>query len=262
MIIDCHTHAFPDAIAARALDAIGTRGGFRPVLDGTVGSLLRSMDRAGVDKSLLLNIATKPDQFVPILKFCAAIRSDRLIPFPSVHPDDPEMKSRLRTIKAEGYKGVKLHPYYQGFTLDEPRLDPLYATLEEEGLFLIAHTGYDVSYPFDDICGPRRIVAVLDRFPGLQFMTSHLGAWYDYDEVRRWLVGRPVYMDLAVTFGYLPDAELKALIEKHGPQYVCFGTDSPWVNQADDLAKLRALGLDADALAGIEGENARRFFGL
>jgi len=103
---------------------------------------------------------------------------------------------------------------------------------------------------------------VLDRFPGLRFSTSHLGAWYDYDAVRRHLVGRPVGMDIACSFGFLPDAEIKSLIEAHGPHQVFFGSDSPWVDQAETLARLRALGLAPEALAGIEGENARRFFGL
>jgi predicted TIM-barrel fold metal-dependent hydrolase len=262
MIVDCHTHAFPDGIAARAMAAIGKRGGFRQVLDGTVGGLLASMDKAGVDQSILLNIATKPDQFPAIMSFCAAARSDRIIPFPSVHPDDPEWKSRLSAIRAEGYKGIKLHPYYQQFLFDEERLFPLYARLEEEGLFLIAHTGYDISYPFDDRVGPARVVRVLDRFPGLKLMTSHLGAWYDYDEVRRWFVGRPIYMDISCTFGYLPAPEIKALIEAHGTQYVLFGSDSPWMAQEETLSDLRSLGFSPEVLALIEGENARRFFSL
>ncbi len=262
MIVDCHTHAFPDAIAARAIDAIGKHGSVRNVLDGTLGSLLASMDQAGVDKSFLLNIATKPDQFTAIMKFSAASRSDRIIPFPSVHPDDPELKSHLRAIRNEGYKGIKLHPYYQQFVFDEERLFPLYATLEEEGLFLIAHTGYDIAYPFDDYCRPRRIVQVLDRFPGLKFMASHLGAWMDYEEVRRWFIGRPIYMDLSCTFGYLAAPEIKTIIEQHGPQYVLFGSDSPWVGQAETLSDLRGLGFTPGELALIEGENARLFFGL
>jgi predicted TIM-barrel fold metal-dependent hydrolase len=262
MIVDCHTHAFPDSIAARAIESIGSHGKIRNVLDGTLGSLLGSMDRAGVDRSFLLNIATKPEQFPAIMTFCAASRSDRILPFPSVHPNDPDLKSHLRAIKAEGYKGIKLHSYYQQFVFDEDRLFPLYATLEEEGLCLIAHTGYDIAYPFDDICRPRRIVAVVDRFPGLKLMTSHLGAWMDYEEVRRWFIGRPIYMDISCTFGFLADSEVKDIIEQHGPEYVLFGSDSPWVGQAETLASLRGLGFSPDVLAMIEGKNAQRFFDL
>lgn len=262
MIIDCHTHAFPDAIAARALAAIESGTGPKHVLDGTVGGLLRSMDQAGIDKSLLFNIATKPDQFAPILKFCAAARSDRIVPFPSVHPADPELKKHLLAIKAEGYKGIKLHPYYQGFRFDEERVLPLYEILEAEGLILAAHTGYDVSFPFDEMGSPRQVLNVLNRFPGLKFMATHLGAWRDYDAVRRWFVGRPIYMDLSFTFGCLPNPEIRDIIEKHGPQYVFFGSDSPWVRPEETLADLRSLGFSPEITAMLEGENARRFFNL
>jgi predicted TIM-barrel fold metal-dependent hydrolase len=262
MIIDCHTHAFPDSIAAKALASIEYRGGSKHVLDGTLGSLLKSMDQAGIDKSLMLNIATRPEQFKPIMKFCQEARSDRIIPFPSVHPADPDLKSHLRTIKAEGYKGIKIHNYYQEFIFDEERIFPIYETLEEEGLFLVAHTGYDVSYPCEDHCRPERIVRVLDRFPKLKFMASHLGAWYDYEEVRRCFFGRPIYMEMSWAFRYLPAAEIKDIIEKHGTQYVCFGSDSPWVPQEETLADLRALGFSPDVEAALEGGNARTFFEL
>ncbi len=263
MIIDCHTHAFPDHLAARALASIESGGGdARHVLDGTVGNLLKSMDQAGIDKSLMLNIATKPDRFAPILKFCSAARCDRIIPFPSVHPDDPELKSHLKTIRAEGFLGIKLHPYYQDFLFDEERLFPLYASLVEEGLFLAAHTGYDISFGKIEKCCPERIIRVLDRFPGLKLMTTHLGAWNDYAEVRRWLIGRPIYLEISCASQCIPPAEIKDIIEKHGPQYVLFGSDSPWVAQEETLTGLRSLGLSPDILAMIEGNNARRFFGL
>jgi predicted TIM-barrel fold metal-dependent hydrolase len=262
MIIDCHTHAFPDAIAARAIASIESRGGSKHVLDGTLGSLLRSMDRSGIDKSLMLNIATKPNQFGPIMDFCAAARSERILPFPSVHPDDPELKSHLLAIKAEGYKGIKLHPYYQEFVFDEERLFPLYETLQAEGLCLIAHTGYDVSYPCDDICTPKQIVRVLDLFPEMRFVASHLGAWYDYDEVRRRFAGRPIYMEMSWAFRYLEKSEIRDIIEQHGPPYVFFGSDAPWVPQEETLADLRSLGFSPEITAMLEGGNARRFFGL
>jgi predicted TIM-barrel fold metal-dependent hydrolase len=262
MIIDCHTHAFPDAIADRAIETLEYRGGSKHVLDGRLGSLLASMDRAGVDASLLLNIATRPEQFEPIMAFCRSSRSDRILPFPSVHPRDPKLRDHIHAIKAEGFKGVKLHNYYQDFIFDEERVWPLYAALQEEGLILAAHTGYDISYPCDGTCTPERIIRVLDRFPEMKFMASHLGAWYDYEEVRRWFFGRPIYMEMSWSFRYLPAADIKDIIEKHGPRYVFFGSDSPWVAQEETLADLRALGFSPEIEALLEGGNAQHFFGL
>ncbi len=267
MIVDVHTHAFPDSLAARAIAAIEGHGqsGARHVLDGTVGDLLRSMDRAGIHCAVVLQIATKPEQYDSILRFCEAIRArhgDRLIPFPSVHPNDPALRDHLRQIHAEGFRGIKLHTHYQDFLFDEERILPLYETVEELGLILEAHTGHDIAFPRDGRCTPERICRILNRFPRLRFIASHFGAWLDFEEVRRWFTGRPIHFEISMSLPYIAPAEAKAFIEQHGPQYVFFGSDSPWADQAQTLADLRGLGLSPDALRQIEGENARRFLNL
>ena len=93
-IIDFHTHAFPEELAERAMKALLEEGKKKSDvtahLDGRVSSLLSSMDRNNIEKSIVCSIATKPSQFEPILAWSQKIRSDRLVPFPSLHPDDPE----------------------------------------------------------------------------------------------------------------------------------------------------------------------------
>ena len=147
-IIDFHTHAFPDALAARAMKALLAEApGIKAYLDGTVADLLRSMDKAGIEKSVVCCIATKPEQFEPILRWCTAIRSERLIPFPSVHPADPACVDGVRRIRAEGFPGIKLHPFYQDFFADEDRMFDLYEETIRQGLLLVMHTGYDIAFP-------------------------------------------------------------------------------------------------------------------
>ena len=93
-IIDMHVHAFPDALAQRAMAALEGPTDWKAIGDGTVGGLLRSMDAAGIDASVICNIATKPSQVEPIFQWCTQIASERIIPFPSVHPRDPEAVPR------------------------------------------------------------------------------------------------------------------------------------------------------------------------
>ncbi len=96
MVIDIHTHAFPDHLAPRAVAQLQAETeDIQAVLDGTTSDLLRSMDRAGIDASVVASIATRPEQFEPILRWSAAIRSPRLLPFPSVHPDAPRLVAGL-----------------------------------------------------------------------------------------------------------------------------------------------------------------------
>lgn len=111
--IDFHTHAFPDPIAKVAVPVLEKEGNIKAHLDGTVAALLASMERSGIDQSVLCSIATRPEQYGPILEWSRTIRSDRLIPLPSLHPDDPELLAHLHQIHAQGFKGVKMHPYYQ-----------------------------------------------------------------------------------------------------------------------------------------------------
>jgi len=85
-IIDFHAHAFPDALAERAIAHLEKEGNAKAFLDGKVSSLLASMDSAGIERAVVCSIATKPEQFAPILKWSREIASQRIIPLPSVHP--------------------------------------------------------------------------------------------------------------------------------------------------------------------------------
>ena len=56
-IIDFHTHAFPENVAARAIPALEKAGHVQAYTDGTSAGLLASMSRAGIDKSVICSIA-------------------------------------------------------------------------------------------------------------------------------------------------------------------------------------------------------------
>jgi predicted TIM-barrel fold metal-dependent hydrolase len=260
MIIDVHTHAFPDAIAARAIARLEV-GNCKAKHDGTVAGLLRSMDRAGIDRAVICSIATKPEQFGPILKWSREIASDRLIPLGSVHPADPDKAGRVRELKDAGMKGIKLHPYYQDFDLMAEALFPLYEAMAEAGLVLVSHTGYDMAFPPDGRAAPDRILRVMERFPGLRFVATHFGAWRDWVTVGRRLVGKPLLMEIALSLEDLPASEARAMLMAHPAECLMFGTDSPWGDQAEAVALLRALDLPAELQEKILWRNAARVFG-
>ncbi|HFQ89127.1 MAG TPA: amidohydrolase [Desulfobulbus sp.] len=259
--IDFHTHAFPDQVAASAIPALEEKGNVKAYLDGTVSDLLASMDRAGIEKSVICSIATRPEQFRPILDWSRAIRSPRIIPFPSVHPADPGCTEHIHRIAELGFKGIKLHPYYQDFFLDDPDLDPLYRAVADHGLLLVVHTGLDIGFPPDDRAAPQRILNLARRLPTLRLVTTHLGGWNMWDEVRRTLTGLPVYMELSFSLDFLDQIRLRDMIESHPPGYVLFGSDSPWADQATTLKMLGRLGLDEELYRGIVRENALGLLG-
>ncbi len=262
MIIDFHAHAFPDAVAEKAMPQLEAEGDIEAALDGTVSSLLRSMDAAGIHASVVASIATRPRQFEAILDWSSEIASERLVPFPSVHPGDPRAAEQVRRIHARGFKGVKLHPYYQDFRLDEDRLLPVYEAIEDLGLVLLCHTGFDLAFPRERRGDPVRVLHVLERFPRLKFVAAHLGAWEDWDEVERHLAGRPVYMDVSFAIDGIGPGRARRLLLRHPPEYVLFGTDSPWAGQRESIAQVRALALGEERERLLFGVNAARLLGL
>jgi predicted TIM-barrel fold metal-dependent hydrolase len=263
MVIDFHAHAFPDALAPRAMKALLEEApGVKAYLDGTLGDLLRSMDKTGIDKSVICCIATKPAQFEPILGWCEQSRSDRLVFFPSVHPADPGWRDAIRRIHKEGFQGVKLHPYYQDFVADEDRMLAFYEELSRHDLILVMHTGYDIAFPRVRRADPPRLSKIKDLFPDLRLVTTHLGAWEQWDEAERHLIGREIYMELSFAMDGLAPERARDMILRHPDDYVLFGTDSPWTDQAKTLAWLQKMNLPPQKIAKILAGNAQRLLDL
>jgi uncharacterized protein len=259
MIVDVHTHAFPDHLAARAMAQLqGETDQVLAVLDGTVNDLLRSMDRAGIDRSVVASIATKPAQFDPILRWSDSIRSARIEAFPSLCPLEPDAERKVRRAASEGFRGLKLHAYYQQFVLDDERLDRVYGAAAELGLILLLHCGFDIAFPRQRVADPVRLARVLDRFPGLCVIAAHLGGWMDWDEVELHLVGRPVYLDVSTSFDFIDRAQAKRILTQHPADRLLFGSDSPWVDQSATIEALRSFQLNPAVEHAILGANAAR----
>ena len=162
MLIDFHTHCFPDKIAERAIAKLSyVSGGMKPNTDGTLGGLLSSMDAQGVDISVVLNIATNAHQQTSVNDFAASIKSDRIVPFGSVFPDSPDVLDELDRIHEMGLVGVKLHPDYQGFSVDDPKMKPIYKKIASLGLVTVFHAGFDYGFPPPYGATPEKMAAAL-----------------------------------------------------------------------------------------------------
>lgn len=265
-VVDFHTHAFPDSLAPRALAAleVGGDGQWRAFLDGTVGGLLASMDAAAVDRAVVCPIATRPEQFDGILEWCRSIRSERIIPLASVHPAATDAVGQVRRAAEAGLPGLKLHPMFQDFVADDfDRMDRLYRAAAEAGLFIVLHSGCDIGFPGSDNAAPSRIAAVAARHPAMTIVAAHMGGWLSWEAVRAHLLGRfeNVWMETSFAAGFMEADALAELIRAQGVDKVLFGTDSPWADQGEELARIRALPLEAAELTAILGGNAARLLG-
>ena len=242
-IIDFHAHAFPDEVAASAIPYLEEEGGIKANHDGRITSLLHLMDKEGVEKSVICCIATRPSQFQSIISWSAQISSERIIPFPSFHPKDHHAVEHISQIKEEGFKGIKMHPYYQEFFLDDEKLFPAYEKISQLGLILVMHTGFDIAFPRIRRCDPQQVLNVVTHFPELKMVTTHLGAWQQWAEVEDLLAGKNIYMDISYTLDQIDRETARRILLKHPKEYVLFGTDSPWSGSQATYKYLQALNL-------------------
>ncbi len=262
MIIDMHTHAFPDSLAEKAMSALQEGCNVKAFLDGRIGSLLKSMDEAGIAVSVICSIATKPGQFFPIMEWSKTIVSDRIIPFLSIHPLDDDIREKVRITSGEGFKGIKMHPYYQGFRLDDRNMYTLYEEMTRYNLILISHTGFDMAFPHDRICDPQKIIEVAKNFPDLKFVATHFGSWMDWEEVESNLIGKNIHIETSFSIELMGGSKAKELIGMHPPDYLLFGTDSPWTDQKKSVDSLKSLNLGETLENKIFYKNAKRLLNI
>lgn len=178
MIIDFHTHAFPDRVAEKAIPKLAGIGGIDCFGDGTVGSLVSRMDEWGIDRAVVLNIATNPKQQTNVNNFAIEINTNhpRLYALGSIHPDSENIAEEARRLADAGIRGIKLHPDYMERPIDDEKYDAIFRACLENDLFVISHCGWDFISPDFIHCTPERIVKVLEKFPALRFVAAHMGA--------------------------------------------------------------------------------------
>ena len=231
--------------------------GIASVLSGNLDSLMASMDVAGIEQSVILSIATRPAHFSSIRAWSRTIASKRIIPFLSVSPADPQSRENVRIAAEEGFRGLKFHPYYQDFDLDDAAMDPVYAEMEEQGLICVCHTGFDHAFPFVRRADPARVLHVIKGFPRLAFVATHLGAWKDWERAEKELPGANLWIDTSYSLEFMSRDDARRLILCFPPDRVLFGSDSPWADQGRSLALLKGLSLGASREEAILSGNAR-----
>ncbi len=268
MIIDFHTHIFPDKIAEPCVNSLTERSGEPHFSDGKETSLIKKLDEARVDFAVNLPVLTKKEQFASIVSFAEGInekfyKGGRILSFGGIHPDDENYEEHLHTLKDKGFLGIKIHPDYQRELIDSDRFVRIIGLAKSLGLITLTHAGYDNVYPTDTKCTPTRILRLLDRIGGYdRLVLAHLGSLLYFDEVYESLAGENVYFDTANVFGRTDDATVVKIIEKHGDRKILFATDSPWTKINEYVSHFRSLGLPPESEERILGANALELLGI
>lgn len=260
MIVDAHVHIYPDKIAAKASRTIGEFYDIEMDYDGTVDRLLQVGDAAGVDRFLVHSVATTPSQVSRINDYIiaeVAAHADRFIGFATMHPDMEDFEGEFRRVMDAGLHGIKLHPDFQRFAINDARMDALYS-LAQGVCPILFHTG-DRRYAYSN---PGLVTPVAKRFPELKLICAHFGGYSEWESVRRAYDGLGVYVDTSSAFFKLSYEQGRALIDFFGEDHVLFGSDYPMWNAADEIAHVRALGLSPEVEEKIFWKNLYHLLGL
>lgn len=265
MVIDFHTHIFPDKIAARSIEHLENASGITAATNGTLAGLLDSMEKNKVDLSVILPVVTKPSQFESVNRFAAEVNEKykgKLISFGGIHPDSVDYKSELDCIKKLGLPGIKLHPDYQGVMIDDSRYMKIIEYADSLDLIIMVHAGVDIGLPDPVHCPPDKARKVIDSIKPDKLILAHLGGWKQWEEVYELLAGKDVYLDTSFTFDYIEQDMFLKILKKHGHEKVLFATDSPWSDAAKAVESVRNMPLEQKVIEDILSGNAKKILNI
>jgi predicted TIM-barrel fold metal-dependent hydrolase len=271
MLIDCHTHAFADKIADKAVKQLIDYYQIPTNFNGRLPELLKVANEAKLDAIVLLMAATRPEQVkpandwvlklaqIPAPKLQSLFKLDqipRIIPFGTFHPADPNWRAELQRLKMAGIKGLKLHPEFQGIDLADPGLGAFFEEAAAD-FVLMVHIG-DPKISPDNFSTPKKVRNLLRNFPKLRLIAAHLGGYYFWEEALTELAGQNIYLDTSSALSYIAPDLLRRIINRHDVARILFGSDYPLTSPAAEIRLLDQLDwLSSAAKELIYGENCR-----
>ncbi len=279
-IIDFHTHAFPDKIAGKTIELLSKKGGIPAHTDGTTEGLRKELFGAGISLGIVLPVVTRPEQFESITRFATQINEERilrktvnsgggenmataeLLSFGGIHPDSADYKKELKMLSELGFRGIKLHPDYQGVYFDDIRYMRIIEYASELGLIVITHAGVDIGFPDMVRCTPKRALKVIREINPEKLVLAHMGGWSLWEEVIDTLAGEQVYLDTAYSMGHISEEHFMSLCRAHGAEKILFATDCPWGNPKMDLETFLSMPLGKAEQEAMLHCNAERLLGL
>ena len=272
MIIDFHTHTFPEKIAKSAILKMQQDSHSAAFTYGTADELKASMSKAGIDFSVVLPVATNPLKVASINEASRQISDNMLHHFGCVHPDDENWYENLKAVAEFGMKGVKIHPVYQKHNIDDVEYLRIFEKCGELGLIVVTHSGNDIGFPGVVKCSPDMIKNAIKQVGDFTLVCAHMGGWKNWDEVHSLAGLKNIYIDTAFSLGeimpindgYYSPSELKMLsneqfisiINTFGSERVLFGTDSPWSDQEKEVNNIKNLKISQDDKENIFYKNA------
>ena len=249
MRIDIHAHAFHDKIADKVLHQLEGHYGITPVGTGKADDLIARLDRAGLDKAVVLTAATSPDQVIPANNWAIQLKKTmpRFIPFGTLHPEFDRNGEELERLAKNGIRGLKFHPDFQGFRMDDPKFYELMEKVDERFICMF-HVG-DTLPPDENPSCPKKMAALRKAFPAPVMIAAHMGGYRQWEYAMEHLAGCDVYVDCSSVLDFVDDDLLRRLVEAFTPDRILFGSDYPLYDAGDVIETISTrLGMSEERL--------------
>ena len=261
-VINSHCHIYPSKIAARAVEGIGDFYDLHMSLNGSVDDLIKDGNKVGVVHYLVHSVATTPKQVKSINKFISEevkAHPDLFTGFGTLHPDSEDIEADLDYLIELGLKGVKVHPDFQQFALNEERAFKMGEAIDERGLPIMIHCG-DFRY---DYSNPEQLKPFLEKFPNMLVIGAHFAGWSMWEEATKELAGTPnLVVDLSSSLYALSPETARELIHAYGADRVLWATDFPMWESESEMAMFDKIDLSDEERNMILYENAAKLLGL
>ena len=258
--IDIHTHVYPDAVAQKATDSIQdfyelSGGG----MNGTVSMLRDRGAEAGITEFVILPVSVTPERTRHINDFILQQTAtyDDFIGFGTVHAGMEHPGDEAQYIMDKGLRGIKMHPDFQRFDIDDPRLFAVYEAVSGR-IPVMLHMG-DQRYDYSQ---PARLRHVLDLFPKLDVIAAHFGGYSMYEEAYGQLKDKNCVFDISSSMMFMEDGVAEHYINLYGAERMAYGTDYPLWDPVTEVQRFLKLKLTDDQFEQIAYKTAERILNL
>jgi predicted TIM-barrel fold metal-dependent hydrolase len=259
-VADAHAHIYPGKIAEKATASVGVFYHLKMENVGLPHALKEAGEQAGVEKYLVSSVATKLEQVHSISDFIAekCEKYPEFIGLAAWHQDVTDLDGEFDRIMSLGLKGIKLHPDFQRFDIDDPKMMDVYREAHRRKLPVLFHTGDNRT----EFSSPARLARVIDKIPEFTCIAAHLGGYRRWSEAMHILSGANVYIDTCSSLAFVTPEEARESIAHFGAHRTMFGTDFPMWSPDTELERFFHLALTPEENKQILYDTFAQLFGL
>ncbi len=240
-----------------------------------VSQYLRKMDRAGIERSLLIavragDLNVRGSFELPIDRVAAVCARwpDRFSGLAGVDPfrGMKGLADLTYAVKECGFVGAHLYPHWFGLAPDHAKYYPYYAKCAELGVPIMMQVGHNLVYTRErrlpSVGRPITLDQVAIDFPELTLIGIHIGVpWTDEMISMCWKHPNVYTAGDAYAPRHWP-ASYVHYLNTYGRDKVLFGTDWPVIDPERAVREVKELGLRPESERALMRDNAMRIFKL